>query len=358
MKFNSIIFLIIMFAVFSSSFTLFAEESEMPFREKVNMYPPEHWEMFSATAFWRTMNVLNPKLRHSNDSELDTVTLAGLSAWSFRFQFSERWLPSATDPFCGYNCAEYILPKAGYDADIFYNARFHFIEQTQDKQFLSIDDFSDKIADGFDKQIITVSGSIFPHPSYGVVEGIERAKRKRHPLMDEKSLSPWVLIQLKKWQETDISNLYNQSLVLANQLYNSERIGHYASGRKAFSEWITALENVDANPPTDEEMLVRACFSNSWTYHCLLEARILAREFLHNNLDKFAVDQQLILDLVDIYDIEIKLLHESKLNLLPLHQTINYEKWTTQSRQAQINTLNQFLAQEEKAYIIFSKISQ
>ena len=358
MKHYNTILLLIIFAVLLNSLALFAEEPEMPFREQFNMYPPEHWKVFSSTAFWRNLDVMNPKLMHSNDSELDTATLAGLSAWSFRFQFSDRWMPSATDPFCGYNCAEYILPKAGYDTEIFYNVKFHFIEQTQDKIFLEVGEFYDKMADSIDKQIITISGNIFPHPNYGVIEVMEKAKGKRHPLMDKGIPSPWVLIQLKNWQETDVSNLYHQSLILASQLNNYERIGQYATGYNAISEWIAALKDIDANPQSDEEMLARACFCNTWTYHSLLEARIIAKEYLLDNLDKFAVDKQLLLELSKIYQKEITLLEKGKPNLIPLYKTIDFEKWTRQSRKEQINTLSKILAQEEKANLIFSKISQ
>ncbi|MCF7913141.1 MAG: hypothetical protein K9M99_11470 [Candidatus Cloacimonetes bacterium] len=337
------------------------EEPELPFREQVNMYPPEHWEKFSGTAFWRTLNILNPKLMNRNASQLDTATLAGLSAWSFRFQFSEHWLPSATDPFCGYNCAEYILPKAGYKTSIYFNSRFDFIEQTQDKQFLNTDYFFDKINDSYDKQILTITGSIFPHPNYGVLEAIEKStrnKKRQQPPGDGRYPSPWVLIQLESWNETELSSLYHQSLILAHQLYNTGRVGHYVNGRKAFQEWIAALEKVDTSMPENDEMLAKACFCNTWTYHCLLEARINAHEYLQKNLDKFGVDKQLIINLAEIYSNEIQILQAGTPNLIPLFKTIDYENWTPQMRQTQINTLKQLLDQEEKANILLSEISK
>jgi len=335
-----------------------AEEPDVPFLDKFQMYPPEHWEMFSGASFWKTINVLNPKLRHSNDSELDTATLAGLSAWSFRFQFSERWMPSATDPFCGYNCAEYILPQAGYEAEVYYNSSFRFVEKTQDKKFVDHGDFASKLTQGFEDKLITFAGTIFPHPNYGVMEDMQKAGKASNMPRDKKMPFPWVLIQLSGWQETEINNLYKQSLVLAAQLYSTEKIGHYASGKNAINEWITALKDINANPQSDEEMLARACFCNTWTYKSLIEARILANEYLLNNLDKFDVDKQLIIDLAGIYEKEIEILKNGEIDLLPLPKCREFDQWNHHMRAAQISTLKYFLVQEEDANHILQEISR
>ena len=334
------------------------EEPDVPFLDKFQMYPPEHWEMFSGTAFWGNLNVSNPKVMHTNDTPLDAETLAGLSAWSFRFQFSEAWMPSATDPFCGYNCAEYILPKAGYETEIYYNSSFHFVEKTQDKKFISHSDFSSKLTQGFKDKLITFTGIIFPHPSYGVMGDMQKAGKASNMPRDKKFPFPWVLIQVKGWHETDISDLYKQSLIMAGQLYNTERIGHYASGTNAINEWIKALKKIDYSSQADPDMMAKACFTNSWTYHCLIEARELAKTYLTENIDKFDVDKQLIIDLAGIYGKEIEILKTGEIDLLPLPKCREFDQWNLHMREAQINTLTNFLVQEEEASLILNKISR
>ena len=335
-----------------------AEEPDVPFLDKFQMYPPQHWEMFSGAAFWGNLNVSNPKVMHTNDTPLDAETLAGLSAWSFRFQFSEAWLPSATDPFCGYNCAEYVLPKAGYETDIYYNSSFHFVEKTQDKKFLNHSDFASKLTQGFKDEVITFTGTIFPHPTYGVMGDVQKAGKASKMQRDKKMPFPWVLIQLNGWHEKDISSLYKQSLILAAKLYSTERIGRYASGKKALMEWADALRKIDQGELTDPDMMAKACFSNSWTYHSLIEARELASSYLTENIDKFEVDKQLIINLAAIYETEVIILKKGEADLLPIPKCRDYDNWTVPMRQAQINTLTNFLVQEEDANHILQKISQ
>lgn len=331
------------------------EEPEVPFIDKFAVYPPEHWEMFSGASFWKTINFLNPKLIR-NETPFDASTLAGLSAWSFRFQFSDTWMPSATDPFCGYNCAEYILPLAGYETVIYYNSSFRFVEKTSDKNFISHGDFFTILNQDIRDNIITFTGTIFPHPNYGVPVDTQKMKKMPEMPRDKKIPYPWVLIQMNGWHQTDTSNLYKQSLIMAALLYKTDRIGNYASGKKAIIEWISALKKIDQGELTDPDIMAKACFSNSWIYHSLLEARIMALEYLTENIDKFNVDKQLITDLTGIYEKEIEILQNGEPVLIPLSQSREVALWTVPMRQTQINTLTQFLVQEDEAYEILKGI--
>ncbi|MDP8220659.1 MAG: hypothetical protein P9X26_04890 [Candidatus Stygibacter frigidus] len=334
-----------------------AEEPDVPFLDKYKVYPPEHWEMFSGASFWKTINVLNPKLIRNN-TPFDATTLAGLSAWSFRFQFSDKWLPSATDPFCGYNCSAYILPLAGYETVTYFNSRFRFVEKTSDKNFISHGDFFKILNQDIKDNIITFTGTIFPHPDYGVPVDVQKMKKMPEMPRDKKIPYPWVMIQINGWHQTDISNLYKQSLIMATLLYKTDRIGNYASGKKAIVEWISSLKAIDKGELTDPDLQAKACFSNSWTYHSLLEARSMAKEYLLNNIDKFDVDKQMITDLAEIYEQEIEILQKGQADLLPLTECRKFDDWSLAMRQAQINTLTHFLVQEEDANQILQKISQ
>ncbi len=336
------------------------EEREIPFRARFSIYPPDYWQNLGRTPFLGILNFINHKSAFARaEQNLDLAGLAGLSVWGFRVQFDPNWEASATDALCGFNCGEYILDKAGYDFEIYYNEQFQFFNRTEDKQFINREDFSLKLSESRQEGEFILAGDIFPQPNYSVLEGVEKAKGKGRKQLNERNDTgktgehfPWVLIKIKSLESKDISPLYDQSLLLAKQLYETERIVTYSCGRQAITDWIEALENIDTDEEIDADKLSKACFCNTWIYEALLEARLLAGDYLQANLEKFSFDQQMIRELIDLYDRECEILREGKRDIVPLSESIITDIWRVEMRNEQIKTLKQVAAEEENIYKI------
>ncbi|MCK4595490.1 hypothetical protein KAT73_01815, partial [candidate division WOR-3 bacterium] len=149
---------------------------------------------------------------------------------------------------------------------------------------------------------------------------------------------------------------YRNSLLLAEELYNTEKYDSYFSGIKAIEEWIKALKDEEHFTEADDERLGETLLTNWWIYYSLIEARNNAKEYFLNNKEKFAFNIELIDSLAVLYKSEVEILQNGFQYVPSPHTGKSPSEWNSEMRANEIGILEELLTIENEVNSILRVI--
>lgn len=162
--------------------------------------------------------------------------------------------------------------------------------------------------------------------------------------------NPWVVVRIYGKEEVDLDNVYQQTLPLALELYETKRFSEYSNGLDAIKTWISHLENEDFIKTQNDNKFAEICHANTWIYHTLTDTKLKTAHYLKKHQDDFGVDENLIGQFCDIYQQEAEILEAGLSDIAGFGVGSNREKWTETMRQQQVLTMRQYQNLETQAY--------
>ncbi|MDO9578011.1 MAG: hypothetical protein Q7J16_09010, partial [Candidatus Cloacimonadales bacterium] len=292
-------------------------------------------------------------------NQLSYADLVGLSGYGFKLNFFDRYCPSSPDATVGFDSGGYLMQKLGYKVDYYY---LQTDEQVDDNvESMAEEGMRMLILDSIDRGWPVIAIDLIDTPEWGLITGYQNKdsdffcrtffdKTEGYEIAQK---FPWVILIIKDKLEAEIEPLYNESLKLAKQLYETPRYYDYFSGITAVLEWIKALKDEQYYNENANNM-AEISHANWWIFVSLEIARGICSEYLSTNIEKFGVDPDKITQLAELYRAEADLLIDNY-DMLPNQFAQAPVPWTTEMRAKQIAVMEEFLELEEKAFQIIKE---
>ncbi|MCK4357958.1 MAG: hypothetical protein KAW92_04320 [Candidatus Cloacimonetes bacterium] len=295
--------------------------------------------------------------------EVSYEDIVGLSGYAFRLQFFDGWCPSSPDATCGKDVGAEILKKLGYEFEV-YHMPTEFMDEEMIESAINEDEIRQIMMKSIDSGWPVIAIDLIEIPEWGLVTGYQKDgkeffcrtyfdKTKGYEIAQK---MPWVIFVITDKGEVDITPQYKNSLLLAKELYNTERFDNYFSGIKAIQEWIKDLQDEKYFDEIDDKRFEETNLANWWIYYSLLDARNIATNYLSDNIEKFNVNEDLINEIIEKYKTEVEILQNGFKNVPSQEMIKSGMEWDNELRNKQIDTLNEFLNIEIEVNNILEKI--
>lgn len=317
------------------------------------------WNLNMDNSFLGTVFRIEEKF----DQQTSYEDIMGLSGYAFRLQFFDEWCPSSPDATCGKDLGSEILTKLGYTFEV-YNGQCPFPSEELAKSAKTDDEIRQIMMKSIDSGWPVIAIDLIQVPEWSIVTGYQKDgkeffcrtyfdKTKGYEIAQK---TPWVIFVITDKKDVDIFPEYDNSLLLAKELYQTEKYDNYFSGIKAIEEWIKALNDEKHFEELDDAQFDETVLANWWIYYSLISARNYAKKYLLNNLDKFDYDEELLNELAKIYENETEIL-QNGLQYVPSAQNVKSRSdWNKEMRENQTKFLEEFLEIEKNANNILNKI--
>lgn len=289
--------------------------------------------------------------------------IVGLSGYGFRILFYDAWCPSSPDATCGKDVGIEILQKLGYKSEA-YTLQSETAEEDNEEYVKTEDELREIIMKSIDEGWPVIALDLIEVPEWGLVTGYQKEGKEffcrtyfdNTEGYEIAQKMPWVIYTITDKQEVNIMPEYRNSLLLAEELYNTEKYDSYFSGIKAIEEWVKALKDEEHFTEADEEQLGMTLLTNWWIYYSLTEARNNAKGYLLNNKEKFEFDIELIDSLAVLYGSEVEILQNGFQYVSSPHTGKSPSEWNSEMRANQIETLEELLGIENEVNSILRVI--
>ena len=317
------------------------------------------WSFGMENSFLGAVYRINEKF----GQEVSYEDIVGLSGYAFRLQFFDGWCPSSPDATCGKDVGAEILKKLGYEFDV-YHMPTEFMDEDMIESAITEDEIRQIMMKSIDSGWPVIAIDLIEIPEWGLVTGYQKDgkeffcrtyfdKTKGYEIAQK---MPWVIFVITDKGEIDITPQYKNSLLLAKELYNTEKFDNYFSGIKAIQEWIKDLQDEKYFDEIDDKSFEETNLANWWIYYSLLDARNIATNYLSDNIEKFNVNEDLINEIIEKYKTEVEILQNGFKNVPSQEMVQSGMKWDNELRNKQIDTLNEFLNIEIEVNNILEKI--
>lgn len=295
-------------------------------------------------ALYRIQEKLGEKVSYTD--------LVGLSGYGFRVQFFDMWCPSSPDATVGKDIGSHILNILGYNFDIYaLNDQF---EEEVDYETKSKLEMRKIIKNSINKGYPVLAIDMIEVPEWGIITGYQDDgnelfcrtyydKTKGYEIAQK---FPWVIYVINDYTPRNYDEAFDESLILAKEMYNTEKYGEYFSGTKAVEEWIKGLKDADYIKNADEKRYSEIILANWWIYYSLMEARAYAEEYLRENMDKFKVSSEGVGEIANLYKTEVNVLGKG-FNDLPFPHQPQLPEWSDEQRENEIKILEELLSHEK-----------
>ncbi|MBC8527696.1 MAG: PDZ domain-containing protein [Candidatus Cloacimonetes bacterium] len=289
--------------------------------------------------------------------------ISGLSGYAFRLQFFDGWCPSSPDATCGKDVGAEILKKLGYNFNVYHMAT-EFMNEDMKESAITEDEIRKIMMKSIDSGWPVIAIDLIEIPEWGIVTGYQKDgkeffcrtyfdKTKGYEIAKK---MPWVIYVITDKQKVDITPQYKNSLLLAKELYNTEKYDNYFSGIKAIHEWINALQDEKYFDEIDDKGFEETNLANWWIYFSLMLARDNAKQYLLDNIERFDVDSEIISKLAALYASEVEIL-KNGFQYVPSSEMVkNRIDWNQEMREKQTKILKVFLTIEKEVNNLFNKI--
>jgi hypothetical protein len=303
------------------------------------------------------------RIEYQFGQALPYIDLAGLSGFAFRLHFWDGWCPSSPDATSGKDVGTLLLRKLGYTFNLYITKT----ESMKDKPGLQMkdkDELRKVIMTSIDAGWPVLAADLIEVPEWGIITGYQKEgteffcrtyfdKTKGYEIAKK---IPMAVIVFSARKDFDPVPLYKQSLILASELYKTEKFDNYYSGLKAIEVWMKALQDEKTFESADNQRYGEISHANWWIYYSLMMARDNAKDYLLSHRNMFDVDPALIAKLAEIYNKEAQLL-KSGLDKMPsLGQLKSRDAWTKEMRESEINTLLKLSDLENEALSVFMEM--
>jgi hypothetical protein len=286
----------------------------------------------------------------------DYVYLMGTSACAFRVHFHEEWCPSSPDPTVGFDCGSIAAQ----------NLKLSIQTLSLAKEGKNRDHIQQKIIESIDKKMPVMAIDLIEVAEWGLIVGYQKqggdfivrdyfSRREGYDIAEK---FPWVIMTVEKGSGTiDDTRNFKNSLVIAQQLYETEKYDAYYSGTAAIEYWIERLRKDDFSTMEDEKF-DDVMLANAWIYQRLAEDRKCTAEYLESFAYTFPNVKDKITELAVLYGTVYTLLAESgDVVLYPTQMTMRGD-WTDEMRKREIDVLTKVLEKEREAYSLITEINK
>lgn len=282
--------------------------------------------------------------------------ILGLSGYGFRVNFHEDICPSSPDPTCGKTIGMDILNDLGY-VTTFYHLKQDGVEKEDGVEWRTEQEMRDLIKTSIDNGWVVIAIDLIQIPEWGLITGYQKDGNELfcRTYFDQTEgyeiaqKFPWVIGVIKEKKDVDINPLYKQSLHVAKEMYDTEKYeGVYYSGIAGLKKWIEVLKDDMKFEGADKNQLTEYVHANWWIYISLLDARFINSEYLKENQNKFGMDEKKIKKLARWMKRENDILSNGLEEIPKPYGNNQSITWTSQQRQAQIQTLEKLLKIEKK----------
>jgi hypothetical protein len=288
-----------------------------------------------------------------------------LSGYGFRTNFFDGWCPSSPDATCGFNAGAEILTKLGYEYKFIYLKQGDDCEPDSLLKYVEKEELISEIIASIDEGMPLIAIDLVQVPEWGIITGYQKEGKEllcRTYFDQNKGYEiaqkvPWVIVRITNIKEVDTASLHQESLKLAETLYNTERYGEYTNGMFATETWLNHLKDEVKLKQADATAFAEMSFTNTWIYYCLADTRAIAARYLESNASKFGADAEIMAELIRIYQKEAEILQAGMANLTPMNNNATPETWTAEMRSGQIMILEEFRNLERKAQQIFMTLN-
>jgi hypothetical protein len=305
--------------------------------------------------------------------------LKGFSATGFRLMFHEDWCRYTPDAIRGFDHTPLAFEALGFQ----YSSRE--IALTDQK---SIEELRTTVVHSIKAGYPVMAIRLMQWEDWGVIVGymndsekfVCRTPHDRSDDFSENTHWPWLILVISGEKEIpDRKVSVTKSLYTAIELFETEKYGHYYSGRAAYKYWIAGLKqqeiydhleqergnmiynhwvaeirrvaysgDYEDSGPCAHEYLERA-HVNSWRYVSLEDARREAAKYLKEVSSLFGSESAInLVKAGNLYGEVYELLRDAK-QLVPSEWDLERNNWTQDKRNSQVRVLEQALVLEERA---------
>ena len=290
--------------------------------------------------------------------------LVGLSGYGFRVLFFDGWCPSSPDVTCGRDLGAELLGKLGYSCEDYYL----LTPETEGKlrgEAKSEDELRDIIRSSIDRGYPVLAIDLIGVPEWGLITGYQKGGKElfcrtyfdRTEGYDIAQKTPWVIYVIGERKEPKLANEYRNSLLLARELYETEKYDIYFSGLKALDAWIAALKNEEDFDGMGPSRLEMVHLANWWIYYSLSIARADAVQYLTENRERFGANTDLVDELIRLYGNEVEILQNGRESVPSPHAGNRPSNWTGEERARQTAVLEKLRGIEGKVGALLGKMA-
>ncbi len=280
--------------------------------------------------------------------------IVGISGYAFRSHFFAGFCPSSPDATVGYNNGGKILAELGYKGNFYHLKNGETVEK--DLESKSKAEMLEIIKASIDKGFPVFAIDLIEIPEWGLITGYQNEgkdllcrtyydKTQGYEIAEK---FPWAIYVIDDKDISEIIPLYDKSLQIALEMYETEKYENYFFGIKALEIWIQNLQVEEHYSNLKDEELEEAKHANWWIYLSMMDARRIAVEYLKTNLEKFSFKKMDLDKLIKIYEKEDKLL-QAEFENIPSTMTVEKIEWTQEKREYQIKVLTEFMKLELEA---------
>jgi len=272
--------------------------------------------------------------------------IVGISGYAFRNHFFAGFCPSSPDATVGYNNGGKILSELGYKGNFYHLKNSETVDADLERK--NKDEMLDIIKASIDKGFPVIAIDLIEIAEWGLITGYQNDgkdllcrtyydKTQGYEIAEK---FPWAIYVVDDKDINEIIPLYDKSLQIALEMYQTEKYENYFSGISALVIWIEELQNEEQYSKLDEVKLEEAQHANWWIYLSMMDARRIAVEYLKNNLEKFSFTKMELDKLINIYEKEDKLL-QTEFEKIPSAMSAEKIEWTQEMREQQIKVLTE-----------------
>ena len=281
--------------------------------------------------------------------DISYAYLMGTSGSAFRLQLHDKWCPSSPHSFCGFQTV------AGAMAALPYKGRPYEVKK-DDAENVKL--ARQAVVESINRGWPCVYGS----EEDGLILGYQKDGQEwlcHHPYKPnvhepqayfvEKDW-PWGIgvYEEKKFPPPDRRKCAVESLKLAVKLANTDKVGDYFCGQKAWETWIERLRNDALFSEADEKTLRAMMHGNAWIYECLIDARKCAAEYLSGVTGDLPGAADQVSQAAQLYGQQTEKLRAAWKNAPFPHQQ-SEKSWSQEMRHDQADTLEEAWALEKQA---------
>jgi hypothetical protein len=245
-----------------------------------------------------TMSLVSERAEDRTDYDY----LMGASGAAFRVQMSEgRLCPSSPHALCGFNCAELAVAAWGSEA-----TWFDTTEGREDERVAALQAVRQSLQLGIP--------ALHEHEESSLIVGMTeqgavllRAYGARAVGYEPMSKWPFkVGVASPKVDTVDPRAVLRDSLRIAVQLFDTDKVGNYTCGRHAYEHWRALLRDEAMHAAASDRLRFGSRIGNAHTFACLIDARGAAANYLQAMAPLHdGPVQEMLLTVSDIYaDIE------------------------------------------------------
>jgi len=314
---------------------------------------PLDWNTGETSSFIATLTRIAEYL----DIGKDYTYLMGSSGSAFRIQFHEDWCPSSPDATVGFDCGATAMRS------INVTPIYMFLDREEET---NKEEIRQGIVKSIDEKMPVIAIDLIEVPEWGVIVGYQKSGKEllvrdyfdRRKGYDIAARFPWVVVAVsQKEGSIDDAENFKNSLLIAEELYETEKYESYYSGIAALEYWIKRLKEDDFST-LDDEQFENVVLANAWIYGRLADDRMFGAEYLKSFVLRLPHMKDKIMKLASQYETVHELMTREEMVAPYPNQLEKRDDWSIEMRNKESEILTEVLENEKEAYLLIKEINK